>query len=290
MTDLRIVSFLPSATEMLVALGLGEALVGISHECDFPKEIRDRPVVVRAALDTNAMGSLAIDEAVRERVAAGKSLYIVDEAKLRELAPTHIITQDLCNVCAPSGQDIAGLLAKLPGAPKVISLSPRTLNDIVENLRELGNTFDRHNEAEVLLIEWKARMDDLRDRVGNMPYVKCFVMEWVEPIYCTGHWVAEMVQMAGGYDLLARPGQDSVKITWDEVRAAAPDVLILAPCGMNVDQAADLLPGLTQLPGWDELPAVQAKRVYAVNANAFITRPGPRVVDGVEMLAYLLHQ
>ncbi len=291
MAELRIVSFLPAATEMVVALGLEQSLVGRSFECDWPPTVRDLPVVVRPALDTENMQPAAVDAAVSERAKSGADMYVVDEKLLSELKPTHILTQDLCQVCAPSGNELQKVMKKLPQKPEAIVMSPRTLTDIAQGVRELGEVFgpSAQAEAETLLIEWKARIDDVQDRVAAHPRIRCFVMEWTDPIYCSGHWIAEMVQIAGGYDLLARPGQDSIKVTWDEVVAAAPEVLIIAPCGYDLDQASDELARLQALPGWEDLPAVREKKVYAVNADAFLTRPGPRVVDGIEMLAYLLH-
>ncbi|MBV8939668.1 MAG: cobalamin-binding protein [Alphaproteobacteria bacterium] len=289
MTELRIVSFLPAATEMVAELGLEDALVGISDECDWPPSIRNRPVVTKSVLHTALMPPAETDDAVRRHLAEGRSLYAVDEALLAELRPTHILTQDLCQVCAPSGNELQHALAHLPEKPEVIWLSPQTLTDIAQNLRDLSRAFGRQDEAEAILIAWKARMDEVQARASGHAHVRCFVMEWADPIYCSGHWVAEMVQLAGGYDLLSRPGRDSVRVSWDEVRAEAPQVLIIAPCGYDLDRASSQLPLLEGLPGWEELPAVRSKRVYAVNANAFLTRPGPRVVDGIEMLFYLLH-
>lgn len=280
---------LPAATEMVAALGLEESLVGISHECDWPPTVRNRPVVSRPALDLASKKPAEVDVIVSTHMRDNKSLYLVDEKLLAELKPTHIITQNLCQVCAPSGNELSKAMKGLSFKPEIIFMSPHSLTDIAQNMRDLGDTLDRKTEAEALLIEWKARMDDLQERVSTRPRVRCFVMEWIDPIYCSGHWIPEMVQMAGGIDLLARPGEDSVRISWDEVLASAPDVLILSPCGCNLDQASEQIALLKQLPGWDELPAVKTKRVYAVNANAFLTRPGPRVVDGIEMLAYLLH-
>lgn len=286
---MRIVSLLPAATEMIVALGLEEALVGISQSCDWPPSIRTLPKVASATIDTANMTPAEIDSAVSQNAQAGGKGYVIDEKLLASLKPTHIITQDLCQVCAPSGAQLEQIASTLPTRPKIISFSPHSLTDIAQEIRDLGKAIGREAEAEVLLIEWKARMDDLQERVRHRPRVRCFVMEWIDPVYCSGHWIPEMVQMAGGIDLLARPGQESAKVEWGEVVASAPDVLILAPCGCNVDEAADQLDRLKELPGWGDLPAVKSKRVYAVNADAFITRPGPRVVDGIEMLAYLLH-
>lgn len=274
---------------MVAALGLTENLVGISHECDWPPEIRHLPRLTRATLDTKNMPAALIDVAVSDAAATGTPLYTVDHAALAALKPTHIIAQDLCGVCAIDGKALTAAVEKLPEQPQMIWQSPKTLSDIAQCMRDLGDATGTHNAAEVILIEWKARMDEIQARVSQRPRVRCFMMEWVEPVYCSGHWIAEMVQMAGGYDLLARPGQESVRIDWSEVVAEAPEVLIIGPCGYNLDQASDALAYLQSLPGWDNLPAVKSKRVFAVNANAFITRPGPRVVDGIEMLAYLLH-
>lgn len=288
----RIVSLLPAATEIVAALGLAEHLVGISHACDWPREIRHLPVVVRPALGTDSMTPAQIDASVSKHRGDGAApLYVVDERLLRQLRPTHILAQDLCQVCAPSGNALEAALAALAEPPQLLLLSPRTLTDIALNVREVGAAFGPRAmaEAEALLIEWKARIDDVQARVAAHPRVRCFMMEWVDPIYCSGHWIAQMLQIAGGYDLLARPGQDSVRVSWQEVCAAAPEVLIIAPCGYTLDEASLQLERLKKLPGWESLPAVWNKRVYAVNTDAFIARPGPRIVDGIEMLAYLLH-
>src|SRR5579885_1270312 len=276
---------------MVAALGFEDALVGISHECDWPPTIRNRPRVSRPALDLASLPPAEIDAVVSGHMRDNKSLYLVDDALLKKLKPTHIITQNLCQVCAPSGNELSKTMNKLPFKPEIIYMSPHSLTDIAQTMRDLGVALGpvAEAEAETLLIEWKSRMDDLQERVRNRPRVRCFVMEWIDPIYNSGHWIPEMVQMAGGIDLLARPGVDSVRISWDEVVASAPDVLILSPCGCDLDQASEQIALLKQRPGWDDLPAVKSKCVYAVNANAFLTRPGPRVVDGIEMLAYLLH-
>lgn len=290
MSDFRIISLLPGATEMVASLGLSGSLVGISHECDFPAEILGLPIVVRPLENYEGMSSAAIDDAVRKRAASGAPFYAVDEKMLAELAPTHIIAQDICHVCAPSGGELEKIAAALPSGPQIITLSPRSLTDIAQDLRRLGEIFSRQAEAEALLIEWKSRVDHIQQRVNDLPRVRCFLLEWADPLYCSGHWVAEMVQMAGGFDALARPGQESVRISWEELRASAPEVLLISPCGYDVDHAAEELKRLQSLPGFEELPAVRNGKVYALNAGAFITRPGPRVVDGIEMLAYLLHQ
>jgi iron complex transport system substrate-binding protein len=286
----RIVSFLPSATEMACALGLGDQLVGITHECDYPPEVAGKPVVVRAVLPVERMSQQEIDLAVAERMRAGLSLYEVDEELLRELAPDLILTQDLCQVCAPSGNEVAQALKLLPKQPQVLWLTPKSLAEIDDNIRELGAATGRTNEAEELIASGKARLDALaavtRDLVSR-PRVFC--MEWLDPVYCGGHWLPEMVRLAGGVDELAREGTDSVRIPWDDVLKWAPEVLIITPCGFNLDKVIEQAPQLSTYPCWNDLPAVRQGRVYAVDANSYFARPGPRVVEGTELLAHLIH-
>jgi iron complex transport system substrate-binding protein len=286
----RIVSFLPSATEMICALGLGSRLMGITHECDYPPQIAGKPIIVRAALPTDTMSPLAIDVAVADRLREGLSLYCIDEALLRKIEPDLIVTQDLCQVCAPSGNEVTQVLNSLPSRPRILSLTPKSLEDIFDNLRELGVATGRLSKAEEVNVQSRARLAKIAaeaSRASHRPRVFC--MEWVDPVYCSGHWVLEMVQIAGGVDELGRRGEDSVRISWNEVAQWAPEVLIIMPCGCGSAKAADQARQLAAYPGWSELPAVRDCRVYAVNANSYFARPGPRVVEGIELLAHLLH-
>jgi len=286
----RIVSFLPSATEMACALGLGDQLLGITHECDFPPEVRGKPIVVRNVLPIERMSQQEIDKAVSERLRSGQSLYRVDEALMRDIAPDLILTQDLCQVCAPSGNEVSQLLQALPGKPQVLWLTPKSLDQIFGNLRELGEATGRAREAEALIAAGRARLDKIAAVTRTLKRrPRVFCMEWVDPVYCSGHWVPEMVRLAGGEDRLGRAGTDSVRISWDDVRAWAPEVLIVMPCGMHLDKAAEHARSLAGNPGWADLPAVRDDRVYVADANAYFARPGPRVVDGTELLAHLIH-
>ena len=290
MTSPRIVSFLPSATEMACALGLGDQLVGITHECDYPPEIEGKPVVVRNVLPIETMSQPEIDAAVTQRMRDGLSLYQVDEKLLQRLAPDIIVTQDLCQVCAPSGNEVTQALNLLPKKPQILWLTPKSLEEIFDNLRELGEATGRVKEAEVLIASGRARLEKIATatcKLSHRPRVFC--MEWLDPVYCSGHWMPEMVEIAGGIDVLARKGTDSVRIPWNDVLEWAPEVLIITPCGFNLDRVIELTPLLFNYPGWSELPAVRDGRLYAVDANSYFARPGPRVVEGTELLAHLIH-
>jgi iron complex transport system substrate-binding protein len=286
----RIVSFLPSATEMVCALGLGDRLLGVTHECDYPPEVTTKPVVVRNVLPIESMSQPEIDVAVTQRLRDGLSLYRVDEALMREIGPDLILAQDLCQVCAPSGNEVSQLLKVLPSNPQILWLTPKSLEQIFDNLRDLGGATGRLAAAETLIAEGRARLDKVEATArtaSSRPRVFC--MEWMDPVYCCGHWVPEMVRIAGGIDRLGREGADSVRIRWEDVLQWRPEILIVMPCGFGLEKAADQARTLTGYPGWAELPAVRNGRVYAVDANSYFARPGPRVVEGTELLAHLLH-
>jgi len=286
----RIVSFLPSATEMACALGLGDRLMGITHECDYPPEVSAKPIVVRSALPIETMSQAEIDVAVSERLKRGLSLYLVDEPAVREIAPDLILTQDLCQVCAPSGNEVSQLLKQLPNSPRILWQTPKTIGEIFDCMRELGEATGREATAETFIRDGRARLDAVaaatRD-VADRPRVFC--MEWMDPIYCCGHWVPEMVRIAGGMDELGRDGEDSIRVSWDDVRRWAPDVVIVMPCGFDLEKTVAESARLSSYVGWNDLPAVRSGRVYAVDANSYFARPGPRVVEGTELLAHLIH-
>jgi iron complex transport system substrate-binding protein len=286
----RIVSFLPSATEMACALGLGDRLLGITHECDYPPEITGKPIVVRNVLPIESMSQSEIDSAVTQRLRDGLSLYRVDETLMREIAPDLILTQDLCQVCAPSGNEVSQLLKALPTSPQILWLTPKCLEQIFDNLRDLGEATGRAQTAEALIAEGRIRLERIETAARMAPSrPRVFCMEWIDPVYCSGHWVPEMVRIAGGIDSLGREGADSVRIPWQDVLRWEPEVLIVMPCGFGLEKAADQARQLSTYPGWADLPAVRDSRVYAVDANSYFARPGPRVVEGTELLAHLLH-
>lgn len=288
---MRIVSFLPSATEMACALGLGDSIVGITHECDYPPEVKNKPVVVRNVLPIERMTQSEIDRAVAERIGSGESLYQIDEQLLLELAPDLILTQNLCQVCAPSGNEVSQVLKALPKAPEILWLTPQSLDEIFDNVRDLGAAVDRTAAADALITGCRARLQALSDRTAHVPRPKVFCMEWLDPVYASGHWVPELVKFAGGNDELARERGESVRVPWDDIVAWAPEVLVIMPCGFNLQQTMKQIWsvfGYKSSPFFD-LPAVKNGRVYAVDANSYFARPGPRVVEGAELLARLIH-
>lgn len=269
----RIVSFLPAATEIVCALGAGDELVGRSHECDYPASVRALPVVSRPALSLEGLSQAQIDAAVAGRLASGESLYVVDECLLDSLAPDVILTQDLCQVCAPSGNELTRALASIPSRPEVLYLTPRTLSEIDANIIEVGRAIGREDEARALVARNRERIARLAQPERRR---RVMFLEWTDPPYCAGHWVPEMIELAGGEDPLGRPGADSVRVSWDDVRATEPEVVIVAPCGYGLAEAERLASTLPPVPG---------ARVVPVDANAYFARPGPRYVEGIELLA-----
>lgn len=289
---------------MACALGLADSIVGITHECDYPAEIKSKPVVVRNVLPIERMSQSEIDQAVAERMREGLSLYQIDEDLLRRLAPDLILTQNLCQVCAPSGNEVSQVLKALPHAPQILWLTPQSLAEIFDNVRELGAATGRTAEAEQLLGSCQARLDRLSgqvETVSERPRVFC--MEWLDPVYASGHWVPELVKLAGGIDELGSERGESKRVSWDEIAAWAPEVLVIMPCGFNLEQTMQQIWNVFSRYGsaatqtgssvsahrFFELPAVQNGRVYAVDANSYFARPGPRVVEGAGLLARLIH-
>jgi len=271
-------------------LGLEENLVGITHECDYPPSVKRKPVVVSNAIPIETMTEPEIDAAVTQRVQTGLSVYHVDEALLQELAPDLILAQDLCQVCAPSGNELSHALRVLPKSPAVLRLTPRSLTGIVENIREIGQATGCNEAAEKWIKVSTTRFEEIAAttrRLSSRPRVFC--MEWLDPLYCSGHWISEMVKIAGGIDELSRDGTDSIRIPWNDVLAWAPEVLIVMPCGCHLEKTVELSHKLGALPGWSDLPAVRKQQIFAVDASSYFARPGPRVVQGVELLAHLIH-
>jgi iron complex transport system substrate-binding protein len=287
---MKIVSFLPAATEMAYALGLGAELRAVSHECDYPADAKTKPVVVHLAVDLTGLSPREIDERVSRQLHEKGTLYEVDEAMLASVHPDLLMTQNLCQVCAPSGTEVTRALAGLDPPPEVLWMTPRSLEEIQGNIRDLGAHAGRASEASRLIEGLRgdfARLEAETSRGLARPRVFC--MEWADPVFCAGHWVPEMVQIAGGEDGLARRGTDSVRIPWSEVLRWAPDVLVVAPCGYHLSRAREEAARLRTLPGWETIPAVREGRVYAVDADSYVSRPGPRVAQGARLFAHLFH-
>jgi iron complex transport system substrate-binding protein len=285
---MRICSLLPGATELLFRLELGDQIVGVTHECDYPPDAKQKSVVVRSSIDSNRLTSSEIDGAVSSALQGGKPLYIIDREALRDAAPDLILTQGLCDVCALDHRQVIDAARALPRPPEILTLNPHTLNDLLNDILRVGAATERRAIAERLVRDLHTRID----RAGvppSMPRPSVVCLEWFEPLYVAGHWVPEVVALAGGDDLLGRAGQASMRIEWRQVVEAQPEVLLLMPCGFDVRRAVREATPLRRLDGWNDLPAVKSGNVFALNGSAYFSRPGPRLVDGLEILSRILH-
>jgi iron complex transport system substrate-binding protein len=281
---MRIVSLVPSATEMLFALGLGSDLIAVTHECDYPPAARELPKVTRDVLPAG-LSAAEIDAAVKERTLAGHSIYELDIDAMRNLRPDLIVTQELCSVCAVSYDDVRAIAQEIETRPKVISLDPHTVGEVLSDARTLAQATDRNDAAVELVREASARIDRIRLAVrGARRRPRVVALEWLDPPFAAGHWTPQLIEYAGGEDVLGFPGEPSEERTWEEVQAVSPDVVIVMPCGYDA-QIAHREAEMHR----DELAAVGAGEVVAVNGSAYFSRPGPRIVDGLELLAYIIH-
>ena len=279
---MRIASLVPSATEMLFALGLGDSVVAVTHECDYPPEAQALPRLTRSVVP-EGLSSAEVDAAVRERTGRGEALYELEVPVLRELAVELIVTQAVCEVCAVSFDDVRAVAEELPTQPRVVSLDPSTLGEVLADLPRLAQVAGAEDEGERLAAEAADRLDAVRDAVAGAPEPRVAALEWLDPVYVGGHWVPQMIELAGGQDVLGMPGERSRVVGWEDLSAASPDLMVSMPCGYYVEDAArEALANrewLTQL----------GARIVAVDAAAFFSRPGPRLVDGVELLGHVLH-
>lgn len=285
---MRIATLLPSATEIVCALGLSESLVGISHDCDYPPEIRSRPVLSEAIAGTD-LPSRTIDDRIRSQVHKGKSVYHLDEIQLAELRPNLILTQELCEVCAPSYNLVMQAAKVLEADTKIVSLEPLGLMDVLDNILLVGELTGASSRAAHLVDLLRARIDRVRGAAADLPHPTTLCLEWLDPLYVAGHWVPDMVAHAGGDDLLGRAKQPSFVVEWDAIRAVDPEVLIVMPCGFDIPRVREEIRLLTDRPGWNTLRAVRDGRVYLTDATSYFSRPGPRLIDGLEILASILH-
>jgi len=286
---MRIVSLLPSATEILFALGLDREIVGVSHECDFPSRARTKPVVIHSRLPHDA-SPVEIDRLVGEYVHRGESLYAVDAEVLEALAPDLIVTQDLCHVCAASPDDLATALARFERRPDVLCLKPQELGDVWRDILWVGEESCRGPQAEALLKQIGVRLGALEQKLPlSADRSRVAFLEWLQPLYVGGHWVPEMIHRAGGEDVFGRFGMPSFRVTMEDVIDAAPEILLIAPCGYGAEQARDEYKSMSFPEPWHAIPAVRNGRVYALEANSYFSRPGPRLATGIEALAKLFH-
>jgi iron complex transport system substrate-binding protein len=280
---MRIVSLVPSATEMLFALGLGDRVVGVTHECDYPPAARNLPHLTRTVLPGD-LDAGEIDTAVKATVGEGRALYELDEEVLAGLAPDLIVTQAVCDVCAVSFEDVVEVASRLESRPRVVQQDPSTLGEMLEDVIRLGEAADEAEAAHELRGDLEGRLATVRAAVGGAPAPRVIALEWLDPPYVGGHWVPEMISIGGGEDVAGPPGLKSPEVRWGELSGLDPDVVVAMPCGWYVEESR-----AQALAHWDQIEALGASSVFAVDAASTFSRPGPRLVDGVELLGHLLH-
>lgn len=286
---MRIVSLLPSATEIVCELGLVDQLVGVTHECDFPPTVRSLPKVTRTLIPHDA-SSREIDGLVRERLKTERALYSLDMATLEELKPDLIVTQALCDVCAVAESEVSAAACRLPGQPKVVNLEPTCLAEVYECLLLVGQAAGIEGRAEEVIGKLQKRaaaVESLSERIVERPRV--VLLEWIDPPFSSGHWSPELVRMAGGNEVVGREGERSRTTAWQDITESNPDVMVIACCGFDIARTRQDLRILADYPGFEQLACVRSNRVYVVDGNSYFSRPGPRLVDSLEILAHILH-
>ena len=287
---MKIVSLLPSATELVYALGLGDDLSGVTFECDWPPEARSKPVISDTSLPTDRpLSSREIDDEVRKRMDVKEPLYVLDKDLIRQIDPDLILTQDLCRVCAvPTGQ-VQDALDDIGCQAEVVSMDPHTLDEVLQSFLDVGKATGTEDRARDLVAGLRARIDAVRSRIARLPTIRTFCMEWLDPPFAGGHWIPEMVEIAGGHNLLAEKGQPSRKVTWRQIADASPEVVVFMPCGYYLEEAEDEAAAIYRVPEFRETTARSSGTVFATDASSFFSRPGPRLVDGLEILAWAIH-
>lgn len=287
--SVRIVSLLPSATEIICRLGLDNCLVGVTHECDFPAAVRRLPKVTKTLIASD-LSSGAIDQLVRQQLNTQRALYSLDTGVLESLQPELIVTQALCDVCAVSEHEVHAAACQLPGKPRVINLEPMSLDEVLLSLLKVGEAAGVAERAG-RVVEWlRSRIRVVQSRsaeIRNRP--KVVMLEWIDPPFSCGHWSPELIQLAGGDEQLGQPGVPSRTLDWNEVVAAEPDVIIIACCGYDVTRTMNEIHILRQYPNWSEIPAVKNGQVFVVDGSAYFNRPGPRLIESLELIAHAMH-
>ena len=284
----RIVSFLPSATEILYDLGVGDQVLAVTHECNYPSEARSKPKVIHSSFDPQKMTSAEIDKKVVELVQAKKDIYVLDEQVLKNANPDLIVAQGICEVCSPYTREINRAVSILQNKPEVLILDPRNLDDILQNIIQIGNKVGKQKEAQELVTKLQARIKTVKDRPkGALPKVLC--LEWLDPLFSAGHWVPQMVDIAGGVNGISSTGDQSRRMVLGEAVKFDPDIIILMPCGFDVSRTILEYEKLQESKIWKQMRAVRDGEVYAVNANEYFSKPGPRTVTGLEILATIIN-
>ena len=286
---MRIVSLLPSATETICALNLEAQLVGVTHECDYPPSVQKLPKVTRTLIPTEA-SSGEIDRLVREKLRDHRALYTLDLPVLERLKPDLIVTQALCDVCAVAEDEVREAACSLPGGPQVVNLEPQTLAEVIASIRQVATAAGVERVGDEVIASLKARVTAVERRTGKIQHRRrVALLEWLDPPFSCGHWNPELVRLAGGEEGLGREGQPSRTLRWDEVIASQPEVVLIACCGYSVERALRDVPALQRVPGWRDVPAVRSGRVYVTDGSSYFSRPGPRLVDSLEILAHAIH-
>jgi iron complex transport system substrate-binding protein len=285
---MKICSLLPSATEILFALGLGDQVTGVSHECDFPSEAKSRPVLIKSRI-SQTESAATIDRQVREFLDRGESLYSVDIDLLREIEPDIIVTQDLCHVCAATPDDLSAALSQLRNQPKIVTLNPHYLADVCSDIRSISEATDCNEQADALIAGFQNEIANVERLVAGLRRPRVLCLEWLDPAYVAGHWVPEMVERAGGVDVLGESGKPSFRVEWEKVVESRPEVIVVMPCGYDLEAAEAELRSLPLPKGWEEMPAVKNGCVFAVDASGYFSRPGPRLASGMGAMAFAIH-
>jgi len=286
---MRIASLLPSATEIVCALGLADSLVGVSHECDYPADVVvDLPRLTRSAIP-HGLSQAEIDRDISARLHRGESLYLLEEETLRTLQPDLLISQELCDVCAVSYDDVCNISRRLPGNPPVISLTPSNLLGIFDDVHTVARATGTTERGERLVARLQSGLAKVQTKVVGRTRPRVFALEWLDPPFAAGHWVPEMIDLAGGVEVLGRTGEKSFRVSWEDIAAQQPEILLLIPCGFSQAETLAQWESLPKPAVWDQIPAAQTGRVYAFDANSYCSRPAPRVVEGVEQLARIFH-
>lgn len=285
---MRICSFLPSATEIVAALGMGHRLVGVSHECDYPQAVKHLPKITWTNL-SHDLSSYEIEEVVTSAMESGALLYDIDVKLLESLEPTIILTQRLCDVCAVSYDRMQEAVSTLSSQPTVVNLEPHSLQDILDNIKTVAAVLGCEAEGNALLHRLTQRIETIRYQTQTAPKPRVFCMEWADPPYCGGHWMHDLVDLAGGYDALSNRQRPSYRIEWKDVLAFQPEIIVMTICGYDLSRCLEEAQRLPEIDGFMDLPAVRNNRIYATDGSSFFARPGPRIVDSLEILAHLVH-
>jgi iron complex transport system substrate-binding protein len=284
----RIVSFLPSATEILYELGVGDQVLAVTHECNYPTNVKTKPRVIHASFDPEKMSSQEIDNKVIELVHTGKDIYILDEQVLKKANPQLIIAQGICEVCSPYTREINRAVELLGGKTEVLVLDPSNLDDILQNIIQVGDKVGKQERARDFVVQLQKRIDYIKN-IPKISRPKVVCIEWLDPLFTAGHWVPQMVEMAGGTNGISSTGDKSRRMEIDEIVKFAPDILVLIPCGFDVKRTVLEYEKLLENKNWSSLKAVKQGQVYAVNSNEYFSKPGPRTVVGLEILAKIIH-